>query len=87
MVTNLASLGHCDSVKHLMLWHERSTTCPMSAGGVHDDVLRIASSTSAPGLGRVKTLGRGQWTLRASGVLSRSTRETGGLGQVGAGVV
>jgi hypothetical protein len=58
MVTNLASLGHCDSVKHLMLWHERPTTCPVSAGGVHDDVLRIASSTSAPGLGRVKTLGR-----------------------------
>jgi hypothetical protein len=50
MVTNLASLPHWDSVKHLMLWHECSTTClVVSAGSVHDDVLRIASSTFAPG--------------------------------------
>jgi hypothetical protein len=51
MVTNLASLGHCDNVKPRVPRHESFYNLPR-VGVVHDDVLRIASSTSANGMVR-----------------------------------
>jgi hypothetical protein len=47
MVTNLASLGHCDNVKLLMPWRETLYNLP-SGGGVMT-MSRIASSLFTPG--------------------------------------